>query len=395
MAQSATQDNALENGEYREPLIDFAELINDAHQFAPPPEWLVDQWIPRRGVVNFSGHGESGKTYLGLDLILAALQGKKWLGLDTKEINSACFLTAEQSRMDINHRLDILLGKYGYPANGETPRLRFFKDYLEPAGKRFLYQSTRSGDMVTPFWQWIGSDYGPTRLWLDIQEWLQQEDCEIFIIDSILHFFHEPIVEKGKVLYILNDLSRFSEATGCLVAFLYHPTLTGLTGTGAVEGLGGALEWHNQVDTRLLLRYDKEEDTRQLAQMKSRHGPAQKDVDLKWIGAGFGPLDRSDQPNGFDVAQRIIADCNKQKLILSPNTTARSYYPKIMWSHELNRDGKKRLITAKTKDEQILCWVNLVRELMEQGKVEITELMNSSRHSYQGLTLTAKSEYYV
>jgi hypothetical protein len=361
-----------------------------------PKQWIVDQWLPEKGVINYSGHGESGKTYTALDLAMCCLMGRPWLGLETKELNSVFFLTAEQNYNDTNERIERLAQKHGFgDGNGIGPRPAF-TDWRYKNGKRFNYWSTRTTRPIQFWMETRDGDFIPTDHFFEMVDILEETKTDLWIIDSILHYFWDQVADKGKVLFALSDLGRVADRLGCTILFLSHPTLTGLTATsGPVRGMGGAMEWHNQVDARLILENDEEDpDRRTLIHGKSRYGRRQEDIALKWNGAGFGPLTKADKPDGFDLAQRIVKDCNQSRLVLSVSPNAKTYYAKVMWDHAFNRDGKRRLITAKTKDEQIACWENIVRELIGQGLIEVNEMMNASRHYYQGLSLTSKSKHF-
>ena len=382
-----------------EPAELYMGMCEQPHAY----EWLVDNWIPRVGVTNFSGHGESGKTYCMLDLIISALLGKRWLGLETREINSALFLTAEQSLNNIQLRLDRMLPRYGYDGSGyDSPRHHFVKEWLSPQDKTFAYWSTRDRAEHQPFWHFLRPsfevplvDRGPSDYGMSLQNWLVDRRCEFFCIDSILHFYQDAIVDKGKVLYVLNDLGAVAEDAQMAICFLFHPTMSGLEAkSGPMQGMGGAMEWHNQVDCRLLLEYDEETDARALIQKKSREGPRQGDVELVWKDTGFGKKGLRDQPDGFKIAQRIIQDCNTKGVLLSANPISRSYYPRLMFEHSFNREKRRRLITARSKEDRREVWENLIHELMKRGLVEIGEVKTTDRHKRDGLRLNELSPCY-
>ena len=62
------------------PLISIEELFD-----RPPPEWLIESFIPQGELAVIFGPPAQGKTFLSLDMALHMAAGRNWHGFETKE----------------------------------------------------------------------------------------------------------------------------------------------------------------------------------------------------------------------------------------------------------------------------------------------------------------------
>jgi hypothetical protein len=80
-------------------LISLADLSASM----PPPTWLIPDFIPERGAVQFFGKRKSFKTFLALDLALGVASGKQTFGF-TPAQNSVVYCVGENaSTFALNH----------------------------------------------------------------------------------------------------------------------------------------------------------------------------------------------------------------------------------------------------------------------------------------------------
>ena len=75
-------------------VLPFIDTSAWSHDNVPPREWAVRDIIPKRNVFLFSGEGAVGKTLLILQLAVAHVLGKDWIGTLPEE-GAVIFLGAE------------------------------------------------------------------------------------------------------------------------------------------------------------------------------------------------------------------------------------------------------------------------------------------------------------
>lgn len=63
-------------------IVNYSEFIDTPRSNV---EWIVDQLIPRPGMVELMGPPKAGKTFITTDLALAVAQGKPFFGRQTKQ----------------------------------------------------------------------------------------------------------------------------------------------------------------------------------------------------------------------------------------------------------------------------------------------------------------------
>jgi hypothetical protein len=71
-------------------------------------DWLVEPLLPAQGLVMFSADPQSGKTWLGLDLALAAVSASQWLGRYALDQTGVLLWDEESSEPSLKERLNKL-----------------------------------------------------------------------------------------------------------------------------------------------------------------------------------------------------------------------------------------------------------------------------------------------
>lgn len=56
----------------------------------PPIQWAVDDLLPLGGLAALYGESGAGKSFVAIDLIAAIAEGKKWFGIDTRQLRVCC-----------------------------------------------------------------------------------------------------------------------------------------------------------------------------------------------------------------------------------------------------------------------------------------------------------------
>src|SRR5262249_9100709 len=81
-------------------------------QPVPDREWCVLNRIPMRNVTLFSGEGAIGKSIVSLQLAIAHVLGKDWLGA-MPELGPALVVACEDHADELHRRLSLILNHYG------------------------------------------------------------------------------------------------------------------------------------------------------------------------------------------------------------------------------------------------------------------------------------------
>lgn len=82
----------------------------------PEMLWLVDGLIPRTGHGFLAGLPKSGKTWLGISLMLCALSGRPWCGRRVRKLErSAVYIAGEGSMPSLSRRIRSLANGYNIP----------------------------------------------------------------------------------------------------------------------------------------------------------------------------------------------------------------------------------------------------------------------------------------
>jgi hypothetical protein len=102
-----TPRSSRSRGRDKLPPFNPQPVVFDFDVEPPPTEWLVKGLVPAHGVTLFTGDTATGKTFLGLDLARAVLQGGQWLGRDVRQ-GSVIVVDAENSKGNIHRRLRAL-----------------------------------------------------------------------------------------------------------------------------------------------------------------------------------------------------------------------------------------------------------------------------------------------
>lgn len=64
----------------------------------PDPEWLVQSYIPRQGLVTLYGQPGQGKSFVALDLAMSVAEGLPWLGEHATKQGPVIYVAAEGGR---------------------------------------------------------------------------------------------------------------------------------------------------------------------------------------------------------------------------------------------------------------------------------------------------------
>jgi len=184
---------------------------------APPPEWLIRDWLPARGLSVIYGPPKSGKTFAALDLAHAIATGReRWFGDHGLELNP-----------DFRERPVLLLALEAPETLG--PR-------LHALAVRYDGTEAATREKIV----WLGREAaGFETITRDLPRLLEQEGIRpaAVIVDTYARLMVMNSAEENNTLdqgRAAEVLERLGETLGCAVIVVAH------TGKDAERGIRGS-----------------------------------------------------------------------------------------------------------------------------------------------------------
>jgi RecA-family ATPase len=298
-------------------------------QPVPPREWLVPDLIPHRNVTLLGGDGGAGKSLLALQLAMAVVAGKPWIGRAVTQ-GPALLLSAEDDHDELHRRL---------------------ADITRAAGVRFAdlgamtIRSLAGEDALLAIETAVSLT--ETALYEELARRAEVERPRLIVLDTLADLYPGNENERTKVRQFITILRRLAIRADCAVVLLGHPSLTGLS-TGS--GTSGSTAWNNSVRSRLYLErieeggYEPDPDRRKLTTKKANYGRVGGEILVRWQDGAFAA---EAQPDGLDVLA-LSAKAERVFLKLLRQVTAEgrrvnhqggtAYAPKLFSEHP-DREG--------------------------------------------------------
>ena len=296
------------------------------HGVAPPERrWIVPNRIPAKNVTLFSGEGGVGKTLLTMQLAVATVLGKYWIG-EMPETGPVMFISAEDDEDEMHFRMAKIVEYYG-------ASFRALADLhmLSLAGKDAVMAAVDNRGIVrpTPLFQQLCATAREVR-----PRWIGLDTAaDIFVVDE------RNRTEARQCIGLLRGLCL---EINTAIVLLSHPSLSGIA---SGSGMSGSTGWNNSVRSRLYLKTPKKQDSddedetsdvRVLETMKSNYGPIGEPIRLCWKDGlllhepSATPLQKmSLDANAQAIFLALLERYNKQEMTVSSTATSRNFAPKI------------------------------------------------------------------
>lgn len=292
---------------------------------APERRWIVPNRIPAKNVTLFSGEGGVGKTLLTMQLAVATVLGKYWIG-EMPETGPVMFVSAEDDEDEMHFRMAKIVEHY-------RASFRDLADLhmLSLAGKDAVMAAVDGKGIVrpTPLFQQLCATAREIR-----PRWIGLDTAaDIFVVDE------RNRTEARQCIGLLRGLCLEIDTA---IVLLSHPSLSGIA---SGSGMSGSTGWNNSVRSRLYLKTPKKQDSddedevsdvRVLETMKSNYGPKGEPVRLCWkdglLLAEKGPtaLEKISQEADAQAAfLALLQRYNKQDMTVSSVPNARNFAPRI------------------------------------------------------------------
>jgi RecA-family ATPase len=347
------------------PPLQFVDISSwRVDQGVPEREWGVRDLFPRRNVCLLSGEGAAGKTLLALQLGVAHMLGRDWLGR-LPEPGAFLYFGAEDETDEIHRRLTDILKHYGSDFSDLAGDFHF----LSYAGKDAVLGCAERDGLVKA-----------TPLFTQILKASITIKPVLIVLDTSADIAAISENDRAQVRQFVGLLRGLAMSSNSYVLVNTHPSLTGInTGTG----LSGSTGWHNSVRARAYLTHPKSEDgaeldpnLRVLEFKKSNYGPISTSIELEWkhgvwvpIG-GIGNLDKlSKEKNAERLFLTFLDRFAQQGRNVSERPKARNYAPA-----EFAQEGEAKAGLFKKPDFE-----GAMRRLFSAGAIEVQSYGPPSR----------------
>jgi RecA-family ATPase len=335
--EARPSNETAEQQKSEQPPLPFIDMSNWDNEPVPEQEWTVDNRIPNRQTVLFSGVGGAGKSTTNLHLASAHVLGRDWLGTMPRP-GPALSVDAEDEDKVIHRRLADITKHYGCTfadlIKGGLHLISLFgKDAI-------LATFTRSGKIE------------PTPLFRQLLEAAGDIKPVMISIAASANVFAGSEIDRSQVQQFISLLTRMPILANGSLSLICHPSQSGIHSD---SGESGTTQWHNSVRARSYMKTLKPEegepldtDARELVFKKNNYGPISESILLRYQNGMFLPiqgiatLDRMAQEQ---QAEHIFLDLLRRFTAQNRNAsdkTGPSYAPALFArEEEAKRAGLK------------------------------------------------------
>lgn len=237
--------------------------------------WHVEGMVPAHTVTLLSGDGGTGKSLIALQLAVATVADRAWLGTAVRA-GGCLFLTAEDDMDEVYRRLVAIAAREGVP--------------LESLCGLAL-SSLAGRDALLAVLEARAHVLTPTALLGELREHIGASRPALIVLDTSADLYGGGESERAQVRQFVGMLRGIALDFQTTVLLLSHPSLTGMS---SGSGLSGSTAWNNSVRSRLYLKHDEANgDVRILRTMKSNYGRIGQELRLAWRDGVFAEIGRT------------------------------------------------------------------------------------------------------
>jgi RecA-family ATPase len=338
-----------------EPLV-YVDIEKWIDAPVPPRQWVVLNRIPAQNVTLLTGTGGIGKSIIAMQLTVAVVVGRDWLGT-MPEPGPVMYLSAEDDEDEMHRRFAAIARHYDIS----------FRQLLD-GGLHLIDKAGKHAALVCPGRHGILQG---TPLLDQIHDDARRIKPRLIILDSRNQIFAGNINDPVQANDLITGLRGLARGAGTSILLISHPSVAGMN-TGS--GLSGSMGWHDSVRARMYfekVRADNDsepdKDLRTLTCMKNNYGPDNEVVTVRWRNGVFipeaatGSLEKVAQDQkADDIFLRVLGRFEKQNMTVSPHATSNNFAPRAFAEEdEAKGVSKPALRTA-------------MRRLIANGKVRVT-----------------------
>ncbi len=287
-AQAAAKSSVITEGEER-PRADWSFVCPTslANLEIPPRAFVVDGWLAAATVTINFGDGGVGKTLLAQQLMTSCATGLPWCGLAVTRCSSLA-LFCEDDDDELHRRQDAINLAYGIGFDE-------LADMTWTSGvghDNTLAEFDGDGRLVL------------TSAFLTFQKQAVATGAKLLVVDTAADTFGGNENTRREVRqFVGHALGKLAKETGAAVLLNAHPSRTGLSATGDLDG--GSTAWSNTARSRWSLSRPKAESDEQadtneriLTRRKANYASVGDTIKLRWQNGCLVP---SGAPTGLSA----------------------------------------------------------------------------------------------
>ncbi len=303
----------------------------------PPRQWVVEEWMPIGHVTLSYGDGGVGKTLLAQQLMTSCATGALWCGLEVCRCRVFA-LFCEDDADEVHRRQDRINDALGL-------------DWADLGNMRWA--CAVGEDNVLVRFEADGR-WATTPRFDQVIQAARDFRAELVVIDTAADTFGGNENARQEVrAYLGPVLTKLARDIGCAVLLNAHPSRSGMSASGDLDG--GSTAWSNTARSRWSLTRPPPEDgaavdvnARMLTRRKANYSSIGETIALRWEGGVLLSQNATTGPSG--APGRAAAEAAFLKLLdrlleqgqaVSASANAQNYAPKL-FARQDDREGCTR-----------------------------------------------------
>lgn len=220
-----------------------------------PPQFLIEKILPRGAVTLLGGHGEAGKSFLGLVLAAHTACGRDWGGLSVNP-GKVLVVSMEDDAGILLHRLQNIALECGLDSAAMLRNLNIIDASDSPPLAQEAVVDGGKVLRVTP----AGARFAAMA-----------KGYDLIVVDNASDAYAASEIDRALVRAFIKRLGRIAKENKGALLLLVHIDKAAAKNGAQNQSYSGSTAWHNSARSRLALVIQN--DSASLVHEKSNFGP--------------------------------------------------------------------------------------------------------------------------
>lgn len=248
--------------------IDISELHGKP---IPPREWHVDGWMPARDVTLLVGDGGLGKSTAALQLAVATVSGRDFLGM--KVMHGPVLVIEAEDEVDEVHRRSVKISDH------------YDLSLADLKGLRVVSLAGEDAVLAAPNGRTNAIEATPR--WHQLVALIEDHRPRLLVLAALSDFFGGDEIKRVQARQFIKLLKGLCLKYDLSVLLVAHPSLAGMqNGTGS----SGSTGWNNSARGRIYMTHPDaaaDPDLRLFKTTKANYGPLGGELRARWHAGAF------------------------------------------------------------------------------------------------------------